>query len=253
MSPSVEHVLAGGNVADVVVRVGSTVRKPAGVETAAVEALLGHFAEVGFRGAPRSLGRDELGRQVLEFVPGQIAYTLPPLTTDELRRLGGLIREIHDAAQSFRPPPAPRWNVVIPADREDLICHHDLAPWNLVRDGDRWVFIDWDGPGPGSRLWDLAYSASTFVPFHTGGDPVVDGPRLRALADGYGLDKQQRTALPALIGAHTRGMYDLLHSASITGEQPWARLYAEGHGEHWGPAAAYIEAHLEQWTSALLD
>ena len=253
MSPSVEHVLEGGNVADLVVRVGSTVRKPAGVETAAVEALLGHFAEVGFRGAPRSLGRDELGRQVLEYVPGEIAFTLPPLTADELRRLGGLIREIHDAAQSFEPPPVPQWNVVIAPDREDLICHHDLAPWNLVRDGDRWVFIDWDGAGPGSRLWDLAYAASTFVPFRAGGDPVLDGPRLRALADGYCLDEQQRTVFPALIGAHTRGMYDLLRSASLTGEQPWARLYAEGHGEHWGPAAAYIEAHLEQWTSALLD
>ena len=253
MTSSAEHVLEGGNVADVVVRVGSTVRKPAGAATAAVEALLDHLAEAGFSGAPRSLGRDEIGRHILEYVPGEMAYGLAPLTADELRRLGAMIHDLHDAAQSFSPPAEPHWNVVIAADREDLICHHDLAPWNLVRDGDRWVFIDWDGAGPGSRLWDLAYSASTFVPFHTGGDPVVDGPRLRALADGYGLDEQQRRAFPALVAAHTRGMYDLLHSASLTGEQPWARLYAEGHGEHWGPAAAYIGAHLEQWTSALLD
>ena len=253
MTSSAEHILEGGNVADVVVRVGSTVRKPAGVATAAVEALLGHLADAGFSGAPRSLGRDELGRHILEYVPGDIAYTLPPLTTEELRRLGGLIRELHEAAQSFPPAPALTWQVVITPDREDLICHHDLAPWNLVRDGDRWVFIDWDGAGPGSRMWDLAYAASTFVPFCAGGDPALDGPRLRALADGYGLDEQQRTALPALIGAHTRGMYDLLHSASLTGDQPWARLYAEGHGDHWGPAADYIEAHLQRWTSALLD
>lgn len=62
------------------------------------------------------------------------------------------------------------------------------APFGLVarvRDGDRWVFIDWDGAGPGSRLWDLAYTASTFVPFCAAAT-VVDGPRLRALADGYG-------------------------------------------------------------------
>ena len=253
MTSSAEHVLEGGNVADVVVRVGSTVRKPAGPATAAVEALLDHLAGVGFQGAPRSLGRDELGRHILEYVPGEMAFSLPPLTASELRRLGEFIRELHDAAQTFQAPPVPQWNVVIPPDREDLICHHDLAPWNLVRDGDRWVFIDWDGAGPGSRLWDLAYAASTFVPFCAGGDPALDGPRLRALADGYGLDQQQRRAFPALIGAHTRGMYDLLHSASLTGEQPWARLFAEGHGEHWGPAADYIEAHLQRWTSALLD
>jgi len=245
MTPSAEHVLAGGNVAEVVVRVGSTVRKPATASTAAVEALLDHFAEVGFSGAPRSLGRDELGRHVLEYIPGELAYTLPPLTTGELCRLGALVHELHDAAESFKPAPGPEWNVVIAPDRQD--------PWNLVRHGDRWVFIDWDGAGPGSRLWDLAYAAATFVPLCAGGDPAPDSPRLRALADGYGLDQQQRQAFPALIAAHTRGMYDLLREASLTGEQPWARLYAEGHGEHWGPAAEYIEAHLGRWTAALLE
>jgi len=253
MSSSAEHVLEGGNVAETVVRVGSTVRKPATVATPAVEALLDHFADVGFSGAPRSHGRDAQGRHILEYIPGETAHTLAPLTASEMHRLGGLVRELHDATDDFRPPPASRWWVVIAPDREDLICHHDLAPWNLVRDGDRWVFIDWDGAGPGSRLWDLAYTASTFVPMCAGGDPGVDGPRLRRLADGYGLDEQQRLAFPALIAAHTRGMYDLLHASSLTGDQPWARLYAEGHGEHWGPAARYIEANLERWTAALLD
>lgn len=253
MSSSTEHVLEGGNGEQAVVRVGSTVRKSAGAATAAVEALLDHFAEVGFSGAPRSLGRDELGRHILEYVPGEMANALPPLTAEELRRLGGLIHELHDAAQGFRPTPVPKWQVVIAPDREDLVCHHDLAPWNLVRDGDRWVFIDWEGAGPGSRLWDLAYAAKTFVPLCAGGDPDLDGPRVRALADGYGLDEQQRRAFPALIGAHTRGMYDLLRSASLTGEQPWASLHAEGHGDHWGPAADYVEAHGERWTAALLE
>jgi hypothetical protein len=55
------------------------------------------------------------------------------------------------------------------------------------------------------------------------------------------------------LGGLIRGMYDLLHESSLTGEQPWASLYAEGHGEHWGPAADYIEAHLERWTASLLD
>jgi hypothetical protein len=41
---------------------------------------------------------------------------------------------------------------------------------------DRWVFIDWDGAGPGSRLWDLAYAAHGFVPLAAGGDPAADAP-----------------------------------------------------------------------------
>ena len=48
-----EHALDGGNVAAGVVRVGDTVRKPAGFWTPAVEALLWHLWRVGFTGAPR--------------------------------------------------------------------------------------------------------------------------------------------------------------------------------------------------------
>jgi Phosphotransferase enzyme family len=246
-----EHVLVGGNVADLVIRVGDTVRKPAGPHTLGVEALLEYLTAAGFTGSPRSLGRDDQGRHILEYVPGRLADTMPPLDADGLHRVGQLIRELHDASEGFAPPPDARWDVVIPPDRCDLICHHDLAPWNLVRDGDRWVFIDWDGAGPGSRLWDLAYAAHGFVPFAPGGDPAADGPRLRALADGYGLDADQRTELPALLGAHTRGMFDLLRRSARTGRQPWARLYAAGHGDHWGPAADYIERHLDRWARAL--
>src|SRR5947207_5168409 len=89
------------------------------------------------------------------------------------------------------------------------------------------------GAGPGLRLWDLAYAMKGFVPLVSGGDPVADAPRLRALADGYGLSAGQRAELPPLIGTHTRGMADLLDNGARTGMQPWARLHAEGHGEHW--------------------
>jgi Ser/Thr protein kinase RdoA (MazF antagonist) len=246
-----EHILTGGNVADAVVRVGATVRKPVVESTPAVESLLRHLADVGFDGAPQTLGRDEEGRQVLEYIPGTMADALPAMSAGELCRLGHLIRSLHDAVARFEPPPDARWDVVIPPDRDELICHNDLAPWNLVRDGDRWVFIDWDAAGPGSRLWDLAYAAHGFVPMIAGGDPGVDGPRLRALADGYGLDEPQRRALPALIGAHARGMFELLRTSSSTGRQPWARLWEEGHGDHWGPAADYIEEHVDTWTAAL--
>ncbi|MFF1822124.1 hypothetical protein ACFVWG_32755 [Kribbella sp. NPDC058245] len=106
--------------------------------------------------------------------------------------------------------------------------------------------------GPATRLWDLGYAATGFIPFVPGGDVQVDAPRLRALVDGYGLDAEQRRALPAQIAAHTRGMYDLLVDGHRTGEQPWARLYTEGHGDYWGPAASYIEQNHDVWVAALL-
>ena len=244
-------MLAGGNVAAGVVRVGGTVRKPAGFWTPAVEALLAHLSERGFDGAPRALGRDERGRQVLEYVPGPMAQDQPLLDAAGLYRVGRLIRDLHDASAGFEPPPGARWNVAIAPDREELICHHDLAPWNLVLGPDRWVFIDWDGAGPGSRLWDLAYAVKGFVPLEDGGDPAADGPRLRALADGYGLDLEQRERLPPLIEAHARGMAGLLEHGARTGTQPWARLYAEGHFAYWAASADYIDRHLSTWRRAL--
>ena len=251
MSEPEELVLTGGNVADVVVRVGDTVRKPGLAQTPAVEAFLAHLNEAGFAGAPQTLGRDEQGRHVLEYVPGRLAHDLPPMDLTGLRRVGSLVRDLHDAAESFSPPPDARWDVQIPPDHADLICHHDLAPWNLVCDGDRWVFIDWDGAGPGSRLWDLAWTAAGFVPIAPGVDPASAVPRLRALADGYGLTDEQRLAFPPLIAAHCRGMFDLLSSSALTGRQPWARLAAQGHALAWGSAADYADRHLATWASAL--
>jgi Ser/Thr protein kinase RdoA (MazF antagonist) len=247
-----EEGLYGGNVADSVVRVGATVRKPATSATRSVEALLEHLFEVGFRGAPQTLGRDEKGRQVLEYVPGA---TQEPFSysSEELGRVGQLIREFHAAAKSFVPPAGAEWKVVIRPDSEELICHHDLAPWNLVRGEERWVFIDWDGSGPGSVLWDVAYAGQTFVPLIHGGVPGIDAPRLRCFVDGYGLDRSQREKLPELMVARTRAMFELGERAAITGEQPWARLHVEGDGSrHWRQAADYVEWHLEIWKDALL-
>jgi Ser/Thr protein kinase RdoA (MazF antagonist) len=247
-----EERLYGGNVADSVVRVGATVRKPATSATHSVEALLEHLFEVGFRGAPQTLGRDEKGRHVLEYVPGA---TQEPFSysSEELGRVGQLIREFHAAAKSFVPPAGAEWKVVIRPDSEELICHHDLAPWNLVRGEERWVFIDWDGSGPGSVLWDVAYAAQTFVPLIHGGVPGIDAPRLRCFVDGYGLDRSQREKLPELMVARTRAMFELGERAAITGEQPWARLHVEGDGSrHWRQAADYVEWHLEIWKDALL-
>lgn len=161
-----EELLFGGNVSGGVVRVGDTVRRPTGPWTPAVHALLRHLHAVGFRGAPVPLDIDERGREVLTYAPGVVPWDerfhlLSPV--DRLVRVARLIREFHDAVETFTPPPDAQWQVLTPSGSADLIAHHDLAPWNLVV-GDQWVFIDWDMAAPGSRLWDLAYALHGFVP-----------------------------------------------------------------------------------------
>jgi hypothetical protein len=46
-------------------------------------------------------------------------------------------------------------------------------------------------------------------------------------------------------------MFDLLRDSSLTGRQPWARLYADGHADYWGPAADYADRHIDVWRQAL--
>lgn len=239
---SEEAPLTGGNVASSVVRVGDTVRKPAGPQTPAVHALLEHLYSVGFRGAPRSFGVDDAGRHVLEYVPGPTAEGEP---TDPAV-VGRLARDLHDALADWVPPPDAVWACPIPADGADLVIHNDLAPWNLVVGTDRLVVVDWDSAAPGTRTWDLAYLAIGLVPLRPS-TPVADAAaRLHALADGYGLDDEGRERLVRALPARARSMYDLLARGHADGEEPWARLWTEGHGEFWRRDAAWCEAHGDE-------
>ncbi len=249
----VEVPLVGGNTTHGVVRVGGTVRRPATSASIAVDAFLRHLNEVGYTGAPRTLGFDEQGRHVIEYVDGQILMPFVPTDPPSaLRRVGGLLKDLHDAAESFTPADDAIWNVVIPPDRGDLIIHHDAAPWNLVLGNGRWVLIDWDNAGPGSRLWDLAYAAHAFVPLAPQ-TPVEDAARLLvALVDGYGLDERGRAGLADLLVPRTMSMYELLKRGFEERHQPWAQLWDEGHGQVWKGDADYIDSHLTRFRNALL-
>lgn len=248
-----EEPLAGGNMDTLVVRIGDTVRRPAGVWSHSVDALLRHLNEVGYQGAPRTLGFDEQGRHVLEYVEGEVCMPFEP--SDHLsaaRRVGALIRDFHDASAEFTPPSDAQWNVVIDPDAKDLIVHHDLAPWNLVLGPHRCVFIDWDAAGPGSRLWDLAYAAHGFIPLTPDTPSVTAGLRLAALADGYRLDERGRSDLADVLVPRIMSMYELLRDGHHTGTQPWARLWSQGHGRTWLANAAYAQRHQETLRGALM-
>jgi Phosphotransferase enzyme family len=250
--------LRGGNVNSGVVRIGDTVRRPAGPWTPAVHALLDHLHAAGFQGAPRPLGIDERGREVLGFLPGAVAWpdNFDLLDGDDaLRRVATLIREFHDAVEDFRPPPDARWQTLIPAEGTGIIAHHDLAPWNLIIGPHQWAFIDWDSAAPGSRLWDLAYAMHGFVPLSA--SPSYQrrdaGQRLRVLADGYGLTPEQRELLVPMLARRTRAMYEFLARQAARGAQPWARLWGQGHGAAWQADADYIAQRADTWRRALLS
>src|SRR5919204_6286210 len=94
---------------NVVERVGDTVRRPTGPWSPAVHALLRHLDGCG---APRFLGIDDDGREILDFVDGTPGKPGP--SGDEVPfELGRLLRRIHDAQEGFVPPPDAHWQVLL--------------------------------------------------------------------------------------------------------------------------------------------
>lgn len=251
MDAPTEQPLAGGNAAAGVVRIGDTVRKPWGPTTPAVHELMRAVAAAGVD-VPEPLGRDEQGRQILEFVPGPLAMDSPPLTLDELAQVGALVRVIHDACEGFSPTLPVAWDPLLPAPdgAEDLVCHGDLTPWNLIL-GERWVFIDWDGAAPSTRLWDLAYSAQAFTLNDADADSEGAAARLAAFADGYDADDALRTQLPRAMAQRTEAMHALLETSHRSGREPWGTMFLEGHGAHWRRTADHVARHEAEWRRAL--
>ena len=73
---------------------------------------------------------DPDGREVLTFIEGE--FTQPgPWSLDGAAASGGLLRSLHEATRSFRPPPAAVWFPWHGRDLGDparVIGHCDVAP-----------------------------------------------------------------------------------------------------------------------------
>lgn len=246
---NLEHELPGGNASGTVVKAGDTVRKLWTAATPDVHAFMAHVRDRGVD-VPSVRGRDDGARQIIEYVPGRLAIDATPLTRDELRRVGALIRKIHDASETFCPPADAHWETAIPAPGAELVCHNDLAPWNLVV-GDRWVFIDWDAAAPSTRLWDLAYAAQSFTLSVADASPTRAAGDLRAFVDGYRADLELRTELPAAMHRRAEAMLELLTTAHEERREPWASMFSDGHGSHWTAVVDYVHAHQGLWLDAL--
>ncbi|MGW9157366.1 phosphotransferase [Microbacterium sp. NPDC055665] len=240
-----EEVLTGGNASGTVVRIGDTVRKAWSDATPSVSHFVTALRAAGVD-APEPRGRDEHGRQVVEFVPGRIAIAGAPLSAVDLRRVGSMIRRIHDASAQYVPPQNAVWQTAIPAPAAEIVCHNDLGPWNLVI-GDRWVFIDWDASAPSTRLWDLAYAAQAFTLSDVEREAESAAGDLAAIVDGYGASPALRRDLPQAMEERTAAMLALLEGARSTGEEPWASMHASGHGDHWARALRYVREHRRVW------
>ena len=149
---------------DGVVRVGDTVRRPPRYATQLMRDVLVHLERAGFDAAPRWLGFDETGRDVLSWIDGETLTERgqmhpyigdPPgrltFSDQQIAAVMHLLRRYHDAFG------------------DDVICHGDFGPWNIVwRDGLPFAVIDFDNAYRGDVADDVAYALRMFISYGFG-------------------------------------------------------------------------------------
>lgn len=226
--------LPGGNVGGAW-RVGDTVRRTTGPWSPAVHALLQHL-EGRLDGVPKFYGIDEYGREILDFLPGQIVdVATEELSDEQLVAVVNWTRQLHQVTADFhhRGP----WRNVPAADAR-LIGHGDVAPYNLCFDGGALVGVfDWDMAGPTTAISELGFIAWTCVPLFR---PLPDAwcaRRLRLIAATYGgltadhllaavFDRTQAT-IDGILSAAAAGDLGMQSLMATTGEpEPTRRALA---------------------------
>ena len=233
-----------------VFRVGDTVRRPARPTTPATAALLDHLADVGFE-APRHLGLDRSGREVLSYVPGE-AITPPypgwALDRPALDSVARLLRRYHDAVAGFDPS-SRVWPSRPPqAFAGPLVAHSDPNLDNVVfRDGRAVALIDFDLAAPAAAVWDVGAAARLWAPLRPA-DTITDVrrdsalERFRGFVDAYGLTGEDRLRVVAAAVAHHDWAYRIVERGAQEG--------LPGFASYWtAPAAARTE-RTRQWLAA---
>src|SRR5438552_19144394 len=70
MDDMLEERLGGGRSTTGIVRIGETLRRPAGPWTPTIHAFLRHLHASGFAAAPEVVGLGDQGREILTHIPG---------------------------------------------------------------------------------------------------------------------------------------------------------------------------------------
>src|SRR4051812_20472339 len=258
MADAGEQLLSGGLTnAGLVSRVGDTVRRPWRPTSPATHALLEHLERVGFDGAPRFLGADEHGREVLSYVPGEAAiepYAGWALTDEALVGVAQLLRRYHDAVASFDHR-AHIWGARLPPEfAGPIVSHNDPNLDNVIfQDGRPVALIDFDLAAPGSAVWDVACAVRLWAPLRE----EVDVPhgrsleRLRMFLDAYALPVAERgRVIDAMVEAHD-WCYTIVRGALRRGHEPFERMWRAGGEAKAARTRTWLLAHETEMRNAV--
>jgi hypothetical protein len=268
--PQTEIPLLGGDVTEGIVRVGDTVRRPLNPSSPLIHALLRHLEAVGFTGAPRFLGIDAAGREVLSYISGEVAGRPRPAwigDEDRLVSVARLVRAYDDAAATFVPPEGidPGGGLGADADlppappyEPELIGHVDITPENVVfRDAQAFALIDFDLAKPATRADEMFNVMLWWAPLADPRDvePLLRGlnvpRRCRMLADAYGMSGTDRARVIEVAIMRTSRSWHLMRRRAERDGGGWQRMWDEGVGDVIRRREAWLDENAAELKAAL--
>ena len=256
-----EERLTGGNISNVY-RLGDTVRRELKPDSTKIHKLLKHLENNGFSYAPKFLGIDEKGREILSFIEGEAGND--PLkkymwSDDVLREIAKMLRLYHDAVSDF--PLSNDWTPIDNTPQKmEVLCHNDFARYNIIFNGEKPIgIIDFDVAGPGPRLWDIAYTLYTCVPLsrfyisETGEevyyDPLHDANRIKQRVslffESYG--KEMGEDYLEMVLLRLEGLCKTIIRKASEGDIAFSNMVDEGHLQHYQKDIKFISKHGKEW------
>lgn len=252
------------------VRVAGTVRRAGGPWTPTIHSLLNHVNAAGVAGVPRPLGVDEQGDEVLSFIEGETVYTARRADqqgwpdwafADELLiQTAQWLANYHRAVATFRPADAHWRSGARRLDHDEIVCHNDLRPSNIVVAGVNGMstraskprlvgVLDWDFAGPGRPLWELELVAWNWIPLWDIDSIAETCRRLKLLADAYRhfSPLEILAAVPDRLDASAATMRGL----AAGGDAALQQLLDDTHRDARQPASTELRRRLPELCAAL--
>ena len=262
-----EYELKGGNMSSVVTD-GSVVYKDTQAQSPTIQRLLEHLEAKGITFAPKALGIDEKGRDMLSFVEGDTVddYPFADKLEDKIAivaQVAGMLRKLHDATVDFVPMGSDKWFLSYEGVLEkEVACHNDIAPYNVTfKNGLPIGIIDFDVACPAPRIWDIVYAAYRFVPL---GMSVYDS-ELRQYRDydkardalerkrligvflqAYGMDVDMDCFCAQLV-KRLSALVKLFDDESERGNVAFIQMKKDGHQELYVREVEFIGRCFDDW------
>jgi hypothetical protein len=250
----VDEILSGN--LNAVVRLDNHVHRPTGSWTPAVHCLLNHLKTKRLEGIPEVIGFDKQGREVLTFIEGESGANIPGwvFEPNTLMQVGSWLRNYHQAVADFQEPNGAAWRMCwAPMKTDEIICHFDVAPRNLVlQPSGKIAVIDFEAAAPGDARLELGKVCNNFLAFSDQGDSVAlheSVQRTRILCQSYGW-KDKKLIVPWMIKAASHS-YQRIERAALEGDKALKTLLISGKVDHLLTIRNWLQAHKQAFERAL--